>query len=377
MYWQSEFLRNAASWTRNSTYRLDLPQNGFVTGIILHGRGTPVTDSRLTDHLWRFMDGVTKVEVILNGSTVCKSFNAQIAHFLQWLDGGPAITDQHHNYGSSTLRWHSVINFGRYFRDPLYGLDLSRWDNVELRLTNNWTSSDFSAEHSIDVIPVYLRGVTANPFRGYFRTEAWNEYTTVASEKKYLELPVEHKIRRVVIQTIPTFDANGNAQRTPYQTLSDIEFFLRTGLLKVFDGTLRELWYENLFHLGRDVIQGAETYHSDGEGFLTGLGQTLYKAAAAMSHDNSQTTWSPDFEPGADSSTQKRQADSDADQVSALFAGLSLENCAFFDFAQPDEPEGYLDPAAEKTVQLNYTVGPNANDTAATINTVLDRFVPY
>jgi len=377
MYWQSEFLRNAAAWTRNSTYRLDLPQNGFLSSIILHGRGTPVVDARLTDHLWRFLDGVSKIEVVLNGSTVCKSFTGQVGHFLQWKDGGPAIVDQHHNYGTSTLRWHSVINFGRHFKDTLYGLDLSRWDNVELRLTNDWTSSDFSAEHAIDVIPVYLRDTVANPFRGYFRTEEWNTYTTVASEKKYLELPTEHKIRRVVIQTTPTFSATGNANRTPYSTLSDIEFFLRTGQLKVFDATLRELWFENLFMDGRDVLQGAESYHNDGEGFLTGLGQTLYKAGVVLSPDGSQSTWAPDMVPGEDSSTQSRQADGSNDQFSLLLAGLSLENCAWFDFTQPDEPEGYLDPEMNKTVQLNYTIGSNANDTGATIRTVLDRFVPY
>jgi hypothetical protein len=306
-----------------------------------------------------------------------KSFTGQVGHFLQWLDGGPAITDQHHNYGSSTLRYHTAINFGRRFKDPDYGLDLSRWDNVELRLTNDWTSTYFSADHAIDVILVYLRDVATNPFRGYFRTEEWNTYTTVASEKKYLELPTERRIRRVVIQTTPVVDATENAARTPYSTLSNIEFFLRTGVLKVFDASLRELWYENLFAQGRDVLAGAEPYHDDGQGVWTGLGQTLYKAGVHMSQDNTQSTWAVDLEPGNDSSTQKRQADSDRDTDSLLMAGLSLENCAWFDFSQPDEPTGYLDPDSMKTVQLNYTIGSNANDTGATIRTVLDRFVPY
>jgi hypothetical protein len=300
-----------------------------------------------------------------------------VAHFLQWKDGGPAITDQHHNYGSSTLRWHTAILFGRYFKDPLYGLDLSRWDNVELRLTNDWTSTYFSAEHSIDVIPVYLRDVPSNPFRGYFRTEEWNTYTTVASEKKYLELPTENKVRRVVIQTNVTVDTSENAERTPYQTLSDIEFFLRTGQLKVFDATLRELWYENLFMDGRYLLAGAESYHSDGQGIWTGLGQTLYKAGVRLPHNSTQSTYGTSINPGDDSATQQREVSADADQDSLLFAGLSLENCAWFDFTQPDEPEGYLDPDAMKTVQLNYTIGSNANDTGATIRTILDRFVPY
>jgi hypothetical protein len=377
MYLQREFLRVSDTMTRNSTYRLSLPDNGFVTSMLLIFASTPVTDARLDVAKWRVVDFLSKVEVLLNQSTVCKSLTGRMAHVSQWLDGGPLVVAQDHNYGSSTLRFALPIHFGRKFFDAEYGLDLSKWDDVELRVSNDGSSTYFGADHSISVLLNYVRDVPANPFRGYLRTEEWNNYLTVASAKKYLELPTENKIRRVLIQVDPTLDSNHVAQRTPYNTLSNIEFFLKTGLLKMFDGDLRTLWRVNAYEDGRVPLVGAEQYATDAKGFRTGLGQTWYKAGAYLSHDGGQSTYAPDFVPGEDSVTQTRQSDGDSDQWSTMFMGTAPESCAWFRFDDPDVPDSYLDPAAQKTVQLNYSIGTDSNDTDATIRTVLDRLVNY
>jgi hypothetical protein len=148
-------------------------------------------------------------------------------------------------------------------------------------------------------------------------------------------------------------------------------------LLKMFDGDLRTLWRVNQFDDGRVPIVGAEQYATDAKGFRTGLGQTWYKAGAMLSHDGGQSTYAPDFVPGEDSVTQTRQSDGDSDQDSMLLMGTAPEACAWFKFDNPDVPESYLDPAAQKTVQLNYSIGTDSNDTDATIRTVLDRLVNY
>ncbi len=377
MYLQREFLRTQAAMDQNSTYRVSLPQNGFVTSIMLVFAGSPVTDARLDVADWRWIDFLSKVEIWANQATIIKSLTGRMAHVQQWLDGGPLITGQDHNYGSSTLRGRLPLNFGRNYWDTEYGLDLSRWQDVELRITNTASSTYFSDSLKVDVLLNYIRDVSANPFKGYFRTEEWNTYTTVTSEKKYLELPVENKVRRILMQVLTSQDASHMAQRNDYQTLNNIQLFLKTGLLKVWDANLRHLWYDNLFSDGRYQLAGAEQYATNAKGFRVGLGQTFYKGSSRVMHGGAQSTYAAGLYPGDDGQTQRRLATLDNDQDSYLVAGIAPESCAWFNFNTPDSPEGFLDPATQKTVQLNYEIGTNANDAGGTIRTVLDRFIPY
>lgn len=377
MYLQREFLRTQAAMDRSGTYRVSLPQNGYVSSLLLVFASTPVNDARLDVDKWRFMDFVDKIEILGNQATVIKSLTGRMAHVQQWLNGGALMHSQYHNYGTSTLRERIPLHFGRKYVDWEYGLDLSRWQDVELRITNSASSTYFADSLKVDVLLNYIRDVPGNPFKGYFKTEEWNNYYTVASEKKYLVLPVENKVRRILLQVDPSLDSSHNAQRTPYNTLDNIQLFLKTGQLKVWDGGLRYLWYDNLFCDGREQIVGAEAYHSSGKGIKVGLGQTFYKAGSRLMHGGSQSTYAEGVTPGEDSTTQKRLAGSDADQDSYLFAGISPEACAWFEFDTPDSPEGYLDPGQNKEVQLNYSIGSDTNDAGATIRTVLDRYISY
>jgi len=179
-----------------------------------------------------------------------------------------------------------------------------------------------------------------------------------------------------VLQVIPDLDAYYAAETTPYNVAYDIELYLKTGVLKVFDGSLRDLWYENYFDIGRDVLQPLQPYHTAAYGIWTGLGQTLGFAGARMPHDSTQDTASTSIYPGDDSSTLRRMTDTDNDQDTLLAMGLALENCATFRFDQLYDPASFLDPEANKTVQLNIQTRDSASAADGTIRVILDRYVP-
>jgi len=377
MYHQFEFLRQGATLAVNSTYRLDLPETGYLSALLLHVYGGGVTDSMNATEKWRIPDYLSKIEVIANGSTILKSYTGQLARYLTWRAGGISSPDKFFNYGSSTQRFHFMIPFGRTLFDPTMGLDLSRYNSVELQITNDATASYYASGFSADVACVYQRDTAGNPYSGFLRTEEWRKWTTVAAEWKYLDLPTELPIRNIIIQTLPDVDANNVAETTPYNVAYSIKCNLQTGLLKVFDGSLRDLWYLNAFRHGRDLVVPLEPYTSDAKGIHTGLGQTLGMGGVALSHDGSQSTYPPDMVPGEDSSTQERQCDADSDQTSLLLYGLSLENCAELAFDQPDEAAGYLDPERQKVVQLNIQTRDSASAADGTIRVILDRLVRY
>jgi len=95
-----------------------------------------------------------------------------------------------------------------------------------------------------------------------------------------------------------------------------------------------------------------------------------------MPHDSTQDTASTSIYPGDDSSTLRRMTDTDNDQDAVLAMGLALENCATFRFDQLYDPASFLDPEANKTVQLNIQTRDSASAADGTIRVILDRYVP-
>jgi len=375
MYFQREKIRKAGTFPVGGTYTLELPDHGLLGSIMIHVYGGAVTDSMIAVEKWRMVDYINKIEIIGNGSEIIKSVNGRVGKYLAWLDGGGGAPDKAHNYGSSTKRHHSVINFGRRLFDPDYGLDLGRWGSVEIKITNDAAAAQFTSAPSIDIICYWLREGSPSQFNGYFRTEQWREWTTVAAEKKYLELPPRHSLRRLILQTDPDVGGTMLAETTLYNVAYGIELSIRSGKLKVFDDTLRDLWYENYFHMGRDVLQAIEPYHTQDYGIRTGVGQMLGAGGVRIPHNGVQDTATPSLHPGLDSSTIARMTDTDSDQDSLLIMGLALENCAVIPFDQLGNPADYLDLKADGTVELMVETRDASSAADGNIVVITDRLV--
>jgi hypothetical protein len=159
--------------------------------------------------------------------------------------------------------------------------------------------------------------------------------------------------------------------------LNNLKVTLRDGLEEVYNSNIRDLWQLNsMWDWRGNPITGGEVYHTVAYGFRTGLGQTLYKAGAYLSHDGGQSAYAPDYVPGEDSMTQTRQSDGDGDQWSGLFAGLSYENVVRVDFDVSPDPSSWLDLAAKKTVNVEAYTGNSASYADGSIVLALARLFP-
>jgi len=375
MYWQREFLRKAATWTNGGTYKEDLPKTGLLGSIMVHAYRAGITDAFNDQLKWRLLDYISKVEIIANGSDIVKSFTGEIAKGLTFFDGGGGAPDQEFNYGSSTKRAHFLINFGRRLFDKRFLLDLSKFDNVEIQLTNDGSSTYFAGDWTVDILLYLLRDSAGAAPEGYFRTEEWRKWTTVQDERKYFNLPTELPIRRLLLHVLAAATTNTNADTQGYNVLDDIELYLKSRQVKVLDYSLRELWYENYFDYGKEAIQCLEPYHSNGYGVKTGLGQTLGKALGQMPQGGTPGAATIGIEPGGDNMTQKLLR-TGTDNYSMLAMGLALENCAIIRFDQDGEdPAGYLDPEVNKVVNLDLHTKDSSSADNGTIRLVLDRLV--
>jgi len=377
MYWERNFLRTAEPWDVGGTLKLDLPMGGQLGSIMVHARRAGVTDAFNAIEKWRLIDYISKVEIIANGSTIIKSLTGEALKALTFFDGGGSAPDQEFNYGGSTKRAHFMINFGRKLFDQKYGLDLSKFANVQIQLTNDGAAAQFAGAWAVDVLCYYMRGADVQPPAGYMRTEEWRKWTTVADERKYLDIPTELPVRRMILQVLSGVSATKNATIQAYNVLDDIEMYLRSRVIKVMDYSLRDLWYENYFDYGRQAMAALEPYHTSLYGIKTGLGQTLAKAGIALPQGMASATPTIALEAGNDGSTQKIFRSS-TDNASMILLGLALENCAVIRFDQdPDNPGSWLDPNAEKTVNLDLHTANDSNAASGTIRVILDRLVKY
>lgn len=376
MFWQREYLRENVAMTLNSTYRLELPDHGLLGSLLLRISGSQVSGYGQGMADWRIIDRITKLEVILNGSTICKSIPGYIAQALAVFDQGVMPPDTWRNYATNTQFCYILINFGRKLFDPGMMLDLSQFHDVELRVTNDATSSQFS-DLTISVLAEWLREGGAVPLGGYMRTEEWRSWTTVAAETKYLELPTEWLIRRIILQAIPAIDSDFVEKTNMANLMETIKLALHTGEKLVYEGGIDDIMRENFLHYGKEYLVACQPYMLADDGVDLSLGYVIGAVGGAGSQDGAGAATVATIESGRTSFTQKPETYEADSPINLIARGISPYLTVLLPFDLQDDPTTWLDPAARATVKLDITTRNASSAADGTNKVILDRFVRY
>ncbi len=360
--------------TLNATHEEELPDNGLLGSILLRISGSEASGYGQSGGDWRIIDEISKIELLGNGAEIIKSITGYEAQALAVWDQGVMPPSAWRNYATNTQWCYILINLGLYLFDTEHGLDLSRWDDVELKITNTATSSDFS-DLTVSIVEFFLRDAPAGQFRGYMRTEEWRSWTTVADETKYLDLPTEHMIRRVMLQAIPDVDSNNVEETNMSNLMDDIELSLDTGEVRVFKGGIDDLMRENFYDIGRPLLAGGFPYHSADKGIDISLGYVHLAVAGAGSQDGAAAATIATLESGRTSFTQKLETYEADSPACLMVSGVAPFLTALFRFDILPDPSSWLNPNDRKTVELDIHTR-NASSAADGRNAVvLDRLV--
>jgi hypothetical protein len=209
------------------------------------------------------------------------------------------------------------------------------------------------------------------------RTEEWRSWTTIADETKYLELPIEHPIRRIILQAEPDVDASYVEETNMANLMDDIELSLDTGQVRVYKGGIDDLMRENFLDLGKEALVCGYAYHNADKGIRIDLGYTLGGAWGAGSSDGAGAGTVATLESGRTSYTQKAETYEGDHPIGFLFKGLAPFETALFRFDHDFDPGAWLNPARRATVKLDIHTR-NSGASADGLNKViLDRFVRY
>lgn len=374
MYFQMELLREGVAMNLNDTYKLELPDWGSLGSILLRFNGAQATGLGQSGGKWRIIDFLSKLEVILNGSTICKSLKADMVQAIAFYDNGILSPDPYRNYATNVQYCYILLNFGRKLYDPLLGLQLDNYKSTELLITNDATTASFS-DLAVTVMAVWRREVDT-PFTHHLRSEEWRKWTTVADETQYLELPTQFPIRRILLQAIPALDAAFIEKTELHNLMDDIDLAFATGSIRVYKGGIDDIMRLNLYHYGRNLIMGGSTYMFADKGINMGLGRVEYSAHGSGSLDGAASATIPTMQGSNNAATQKPETYEADSPIQLIVGGMAYHHTIVFPFDMGDMPENYLDPDLRKTVKLDIHTRNDSNAASGTNRVILDRLVP-
>jgi hypothetical protein len=352
-FWQREVLRDAVSMTFAQTHELDLPKTGLLGSLVLYisssENGTPFVGAVPK---WRLIDYISKIEVIGDGAEVIKSFDGLEALASALYDDGQEPPSMWRTYSSTPHRQWIPIHFGRKLMDEIYGLDLSRFDQVTLKITNDASSTYFTTDIKLTVIAYWLRGAALS-FAGYFRDEVWKSWLPVAAAIEYSELPVSLPIRRIVLEARParTTTTCKNVH-TMISLMSDIELTFKTGQVRVFKGSLFHLGMLSIQELGRHVETRGFVDKNSTLGFECGVGYVLQNMGAWCA-DGTYTTVLGNMMKDVQDSAQEIAYHTANGLLGWAVRGFGYCHTVPLFIARKPDLDDLLDPETNKVVKLD------------------------
>ena len=354
MFTHKEILRSGVGMTFGQTYEFDLPKNGQLMGLVLYLRSKHNSYPFLTAVKWRLIDYISKIEVIGDGVEIIKSYDGRQALAAAFYDDGRVPPHIWRHYSNVTDRQWLPINFGRRFLDEVYGLDLSRFNQVTLKITNDASSTEYTTDVDVDIIALWKREGPSG-FAGYFREEEWKTWAAVAGAIEYNDIPVGLPIRRILLRARPgvdTADAKNNVSVA--RLLDDVDFTFRTGQVRVFKGNGETLGYMSMLDSPGPVEVRGAIDRNAGYGFETGVGYVLSALGAPATDVDSIGTFPPMYlRQDVQESAQEMGERSSQGQLNWVVRGWGFMHNVPLWQALKEDLSDLLDPEAEGVVKVN------------------------
>ena len=197
MYWQNRYLDELQTFKSLAGLEIiDLPNKGLLSGIEIRVWGVNAVDTGAPD-CW-LHDRIKKFEVMVNGSQVVKSLDGRQLISDMLYKRTPIFSHDTKNMSGGSCEEYFYINFGRYYHDLDYMLDLSQVNDPELRMETDFaltSHNGFTNGVAMTVKPQYniilhlLREPEIVP-KGYVKTsELYRFLLNTALQQQNMTVP--------------------------------------------------------------------------------------------------------------------------------------------------------------------------------------------
>ena len=373
MYRQMEYFRQNDSMVLGKTYRETLPDHGLLSALLIKVSGDCVSGATLGGGDYRLLDFLPTVEIIANGGKVIKSLSAKHLHYLNWMRQGIVPPHNWRNYATNTQFDYFYILFGRNLWDEQYGLDLSHFDNVELRITNNASATYYGGDLGLSVLQHWLQDAPGG-FSGYTRSELWRQWTTVQNAITYLTLPTEFPISGIYLRALP--DVSSGLSIANFASLMyNVNFTIGAGQKTLFNSGIDDLAIANYMEHGKLALTAAELDLTADKGVDVGLGEMFGWAGISGPRDGAVSTVIPSELGDATDNTLSFEAREVDSPVEVIQMGYAYQNMVHLLHVQDLDPSHMIDPTRDGATRLNIQVRNIAGAAGGTDEVVLERLV--
>jgi len=373
--WDIEKVNPTTAPSLGGTSLYTLPKKGFLSGLLIRLSATRTAGGDLTVTKWRLLQTLTKIELILNGTYDAKSIDGELAEAIQWYDTKKCNIEQNLYDAAGGTSYDCVfLSFGRKPYDPLYGLDLEKYNSAELKITNDQSTTYWSAV-AAEAVYALIQREPAVPPRGFIRSREYRKWTTVSDEWKYLDLPTEDKLRRVILQAVPPTTL-GVETTSWLNMMYEIKYKIRSGAVSLFDANLDILSKMNALDYGNELLMAGLVQIGSARGIRIGVGRVSGWAGQDGIDAASNPTVPYGIKPTPDGCLRLNAKI--ADQTLGFLAkGIGPWETSVFNHDRIGDLSDLLDLAAEKVVTLDIHTRSGSDYADGTNKVVLETLVKY
>ena len=254
MYFKEQRYEKAKASTFASTHKVELPESGILDSIALYFRCTNSADvsSVAPGNIWHH---ITKVEVLGNTDKKLFSLNGECAIAKAFFKLKHLPPMRHNEYNSKSQDLQIPIYFGRTYRDGGYALDLSKWDKVEVQVTNDFATPPFvAASLSMETRLCTQEDAAAAPAK--FLKQWEYDSKKPASDTDYVrpKLPTSGLLRALMIQLDPDISSTTAAVTAdPTGDSYNWKLWFRDRQLTIYDHRPRDIFRDLVGKYGLGV----------------------------------------------------------------------------------------------------------------------------
>ena len=212
MFWRYYRKFKASALNDSDTDEFILPETGLLSGIMLHikNKNSAASQAAVKQPLIKH---ISKLQVVGDGDQSLYELSGEQCKSHSFYNDGIIQPETRTLYGNKTQRSMFAIEFGRHLQDLDYMVDLSKWSDLKLKITNTFASTQFTASQAaVDIFLLMAEGATPQSNQ-YLKTwEFSGDKPSAAGQYVNKTLPKRYNYRRIMYQLDPDLSASTNAQ---------------------------------------------------------------------------------------------------------------------------------------------------------------------
>lgn len=180
------------------------------------------------------LECIKKIDLV-DGSDVLASLTGEELYALNYYD---KMT--HADYEASltvndTTKVMLSLDFGRWLWDTMWALDPKRFRSLQLKIQHSEALANTAVVVNELIVEAMVFDEKPATPKGFFMSKEIFAYTPTASGSEFIDLPTDHTIRKLLIQSEST-------DKNPFEVLAQVKLSEDNDKKIVFDMTGEEFW---------------------------------------------------------------------------------------------------------------------------------------